>query len=134
MCRWGPLWVVSVLLGCSGKADTAAAEPNRTDEVDTGEASVGCTGTEGDLSVAITIDGETPVHVDPLRVLIQDDQSETLEVTVGSDAVAEVSLAEGMVAVTAVALDDSAVADWQDTVVLACSHTHITVEMWGLGR
>jgi hypothetical protein len=135
-----PLWLAAVLVcsACSGKEDPT---PGTTDSgttvvtSDTGDSGDGCTTAEGELAVAVLVDGVAPSNVDNFRALVREGEDIPIEVTLSDDAIGELTLDEGAYGVSALALDGNAEAQWTESViVLACARTEVTVEMAGFGR
>ncbi|HCH63459.1 MAG TPA: hypothetical protein DFR83_11680 [Deltaproteobacteria bacterium] len=138
MQRWLCLTTMWGVMACGGK-DESADNPSMPAELDSATqdsgTSPGCTQTDGELAVTVTVDGYRPADVADYRALVRSGEEDPIEVMLSDDAVGEISLEEGAYSVSAVALDDGAGATWIDFVaVLACARTEVTVDMVGIGR
>ena len=130
------LLVAGLLMACGSKPDSgsASSSPPPADS-GTEDDGPGCTQTEGELAVQVTVDGFVPANVDNYRARVRSGEETPIEVTLSEEAVAELDLEEGSYSVSAVALDGNAEASWIDFVaVLACARTEVTVDMAGFGR
>ena len=138
MKRWLYLVVLMGLAACAGKADSAgetvASGGPIADSGGVGDDPP-CTDTQGELVIAVTVDGYAPADTENYRALVRSGEEAPIEVTLSDAAEGTITLEEGAYSVSARALDESAGALWVDFVaVLACARTELTVDMVGIGR